>query len=133
MTKFARPLTFAAAAAAVMLAGSAATAQQVTVAGGAVAGEITSASLSLSANQTATVLTTPGSGKFVVTTFCSTSDQTILQGLDFGFIAEIPESPADSCITFAPGVAVPQDEELQCRNVDNFAVSCQVSGVRSVR
>lgn len=106
-------------------------AQQVTASGGAVAGEIVSASAVFLASSAGDVLTTPPEQHFVLTTFCAAGN-TRLAGSTFGFIADTDGS---GCVNFSPGVALPSEETLTCAPVGAAGNTgrCHVSGVLSVR
>jgi hypothetical protein len=78
--------------------------------------------------------TIPSEGQFILTTVCA-DNRTAFEGNSFGFIANVRggSDVGDKryCYNFAPGVALPQGEDIVCRKVVNFAdVSyCQVSGI----
>jgi hypothetical protein len=105
-----------------------ATAQEVTVSGGAVAGRIISGSTVAEAQDSSEVLTTPPTGAFALTLVCSTGAVRFV-GSTFGFIAR----PTDSCLDLRPGVALPPEETVLCFNDFDTAEDCQASGVLSQR
>jgi hypothetical protein len=125
-----------ASAMAAMLATSVASAQEVTVSGGAVAGKIISASVEVGSNATATVMTVPENGFFVLTLICSGPNisEVPFHGSIFGFIAQSPPGQgAGGCQEFLPGVALNPGEDITCINTFSLPTNCQVSGVLSRR
>lgn len=129
---------FASAVAAAMGASSAAPAQEVTVSGGAVAGKILSHSVAgVPTATTATVLTVPKRGRFVLTLICSGFRGEIpFNGSIFGFIAQTPPAGGSgSCQSLLPGVALNPGEDITCTDPGGFpgGISCQASGVLSKR
>ena len=85
-------------------------------------GKIVSASVSVAADSTGTLLTL-GAGQFILTQFCSS--QPTLSGSAFGTIAL-----GGTCTSFNPGFALVSDQEVVC---DNTAFAspgfCSVSGI----
>jgi len=123
------------AAMAVLVASSAASAQEVSNSGGAVVGRIISGSVEdVTDQEVATVLTVPSSGRFVLTLVCSgRRDQIPFSGSQFGFIAQTPPSVRGTCQSLLPGVALNRGEEVTCQNIVGDVASCQASGVLSKR
>jgi hypothetical protein len=105
--------------------------ERLQLSGGAVAGEIVSASTVFPAASVGDVLTTPPEQHFVLTTFCATGN-TRLVGSTFGFIADTDGS---GCVSFSPGVVLRSGETLTCAPLGAAGSTCRchVSGVLSVR
>jgi len=119
-----------------MVASSIPSAQEVTVSGGAVAGTIISGSIEgLPGGATATVLTVPSRGRFVLTLICSGLRGEIpFNGSSFGFIAQTPPAGGSgSCQSLLPGVALSPDEDVSCTNIVGDTIHCQATGVLSPR
>lgn len=126
--------TMLAAAVACAGLGAAAMAQEVTKQGGAVAGPVLSATTFVLANKTTEVLTTPQEGFFVLTTFCTSGPDMILQGDErFEFIARAGHQIDRLCQNFQPGIALPQSMVITCFNLSSGSNGCNVSGVLSQR
>jgi hypothetical protein len=93
-------------------------------------GTIVSKSVPFVGNTPATVLTTPNSGNFVLTQACTKgSIYTTISGSTFGFIAILPFNGNSiiNCVAFAPGVALPKGENLNCTSDQDG--NCMVTGV----
>ncbi len=121
---------------AAMLATSVASAQEVTVSGGAVAGKILSGSVEVGPNATATIITVPENGRFVLTLICSGPliSELPFYGSTFGFIAQTPPgSGSGRCESLLPGVALNPGEDITCTNTFSSTTNCQASGVLSKR
>ena len=78
---------------------------------GGLSGEIVSASATASVG-TATVLTTPSTGSFILTQFCTTAGFSVLSGSSFGQIVGSHTLSDLACTRYEPGVALPQNEVL---------------------
>jgi len=111
--------------AALALAAGSAQAQQIK--NGELSGTLMSGHALVTANGQANVLQTPSKGQFIMTQFCREDGDTDLQGSSLGVIT----TPNNNCTEFSPGVPVPRDEVLFCRNNDGQSRSCSVIGVLS--
>ena len=92
-------------------------------------GKIVSASTSVTEASTATVFTTPDSGHFILTVFCSNSSSAF--GSTFGFIVGFAPSNLSAhahCHAFNPGVALPRREAILCEG-ETGASYCNISGI----
>jgi hypothetical protein len=87
--------------------------------------QIVSAGTTVPSSGTATVFTAPSHGNFILTQFCAGIAGMTLSGV--GYIASIEDNPT-GCVTFNPGFAVPQNQALECANVQAFPVGCSVTG-----
>jgi hypothetical protein len=113
---------------------SVASAQDVTVSGGAVAGTILSASVEVDPGATATIIAVPENGRFVLTLICSgpLASEVPFSGSTFGLIAKTPSgSGGGTCQSLLPGVALNPGEDITCTNPINESTNCQASGVLS--
>ena len=101
-----------------VLATSVASAQDVTASGGAVAGNILSGSVEVDPSATATIITVPENGRFVLTLICSDPGGEIpFNGSTFGFIAQTPIGTGRTgCQSLLPGVALNPGEDITCTN-----------------
>jgi hypothetical protein len=109
---------------------SVASAQEVTASGGAVAGTILSASVEVDPGATATIITVPENGRFVLTLICARLVREIpFSGSTFGFIAQTPPD-GTYCQSLLPGVALNPGEDITC-SAPERAINCQASGVLS--
>lgn len=108
----------------VSLAAGTAWAQQIK--NGNLSGTLMSGHALVTGNGQANVLQTPSKGNFIMTQFCKEDNDTELQGSSLGVI-----TTTNSCTTFSPGVPIPRDEVLFCRNPDTQSRSCSVMGVLS--
>ncbi len=110
--------------AAMALAAGVAGAQQIK--GGDLTGTVMSGHALVEGNGQGTVMQTPTKGQFIMTQFCKEDNSTQLQGSTLGVI-----TTDNDCTTFFPGVAIPANEILFCRNFDGQSRSCSVTGVLS--
>ena len=109
--------------------------------GSLLAGTIKSASATASAQGTATIFTTPAIGHFVLTQACANAGPAVtFKGGTFGFIADINSSgfsvgqPLPTCVSFSPGYAMPQNEEIECVGFSpNVGIECSISGVLTTK
>jgi hypothetical protein len=93
---------------------------------GDLTGTVMSGHALVDGNGQANVLQTPTKGQFIMTQFCKEANSTQLQGSTVGVI-----TTDNDCTTFFPGVAIPANEILFCRNLDGQSRSCSVTGVLS--
>jgi collagen triple helix repeat protein len=122
--------------------------------GPGLSGQILSTGVDVSPSSSATVFTTPATGTFILTQFCTpvvtlgvngNTLQTFaasLQGRTFGRIPGIPLAlgdtgsvpiPSSSCTTYAPGIALPPNEELTCSQPPGSPLKgrCVITGILS--
>jgi hypothetical protein len=111
-------------AVAIVLTAGVAQAQQIKK--GELSGTLMSGHALVTANGQANVLQTSSKGQFIMTQFCKEDGDTELQGSSLGVI-----TTTNGCTEFSPGVPIPRDEVLFCRNDDNQSRSCSVMGVLS--
>jgi hypothetical protein len=92
------------------------------------AGQLMSAGTAVGASSTATALTTPSSGHFVLTQACGGSSMQ-LAGSTFRLIATMTSDVL--CYPFSVGYALPANEAIRCTNPLSGSPWCSVSGVRT--
>ena len=109
---------------AIALAVGSAQAQQIK--NGELTGTLMSGHTLVTGNGQANVLQTPSKGRFIMTQFCKEDSDTDLQGSTLGVITTTKD-----CTEFSPGVPIPRDEVLFCRNGDSQSRSCSVMGLLS--
>ncbi len=120
--------------------------------GPGLAGQIMSAGADVPQGSSSKVFTTPATGTFILTQFCTpvvtvgshgNTLQTFaasLHGSTFGEIPGIPNAlgdtgtvpiPSSSCATYAPGIALPPNEDLTCTqpNGSPLAGRCVITGI----
>lgn len=110
----------------VAIALAAGSAQAQRIKNGGLDGTLMSGHALVTGNGQANVLQTPSKGQFIMTQFCKEDGDTDLQGSSLGVI-----TTTNGCTEFSPGVPIPRDEVLFCRNGDSQSRSCSVMGVLS--
>ncbi len=103
-----------------------------TVKGGGLSGTVTTVVKSVAGSASVSLLTTPaaGSGFFILTQFCNSSNPGDAD-LDGSTLQTIVHDLTQNCVTFVPGLALPAGEGLTCANNTNSPRVCTITGVIS--